>query len=219
MSRPRKGQGPPRYVGVDPGQKGFICVVDERCEIVAMWPIPYLEKRVDTAKLSKMFKALMIRNVRFVYLEEQHAFHREGPAGAFTNGDGFGCLRTALAMTGLRHEIIKPEVWKRNAEIPVPNVPKAKLPPKPVLKGTTKKAKAKLAAWKKKCKTITDRRSRAVTAKRKELSCRKAQSLQPGYDFRSSARAKKPHDGKCEAFLLAREAWKLERRANPRSRR
>ncbi len=206
------GKGPPRFVGIDPGQKGFVCVVDERCEIVAMWPIPYLEKRLDTSRMGKIFKALMLCNTRFVYLEEQHAFHREGPAGAFTNGDGFGVLRGQLAMTGLRHEIIKPEVWKRTAEIPVPNIPKAKLPPKP----TTKKA---LAKWKKKCKTITDRRSRAVTAKRKELSCRKAQSLQPGYDFRSSSRATKPHDGKCEAFLLAREAWKLERREHPRRRR
>ncbi len=206
------GKGPPRYVGVDPGREGFICVVDERCQIVVMWRIPYLDTRVDVVRLKKMIGALSLINTRFVYLEKQQVHAKEGAQGAFTGGDGYGCLRTMISAFGLRHEEIRPQEWKREAKIPVPNVPKSNLPPKP----STKKAQA---AWKKECKALNDKRARTVKAKRKELACRKAQTLQPEYDFRLSTRAKKPHDGKCEAFLMAREAWKLERRENPRSRR
>lgn len=205
QKRKRKAEGPPRFAGIDPGKEGFICVVDERCAIRVMWSIPYLNNRIDYPALAKMFRALRAANVRLIVLEHQQAFHKEGPVGAFSNGASFGALCALLAIIGISYEIKKPADWKRDADIPVPSVPKAILPPKPT-------AKAALKAWKAECKKINGKRSREVKKRRKALSCAKAQALQPEYDFRSSPRAKGPHDGKCEAFLLAREAWKQARR-------
>lgn len=203
--RTKKAEGPPRFCGIDPGKEGFICVVDERCAIRAMWRIPYLDNRIDYVALAKMFKALRAARVRLIILEHQQAFHKEGPVGAFSNGASFGALCALLAIIGVSYEIKKPDVWKRDAGIPVPSVPKAVLPEKPSTKPAIKK-------WNAECKKIRAKRGREVKKRRKALSCAKAQALQPEYDFRLSTRAKGPHDGKCEAFLLAREAWKQARR-------
>lgn len=201
----RRRSTPPRFAGIDPGKEGVITVLNEKGGILTQWWIPYLGDRINYPQLGRMFAAMKRCGVRLIFLEEQHAFHKEGPKGAFTNGAGYGALCAMLAVVGIPYEIVKPEDWKRSAKIPVPSVPKAKLPPKPA-------TKAKLKAWEKKVKRIKDKRSREVKKRRKELSIARAQALQPGYDFRRSTRARVPHDGKCESYLLAREAWKQARR-------
>jgi len=203
--RSKTAPGPPRFAGLDPGKEGYICVVDERCRIRAMWALPYLENRIDYVALEKLFRAMKVANVRLLFLEEAHAFPREAPNYAFTNGAGYGAICMALAISKISYEVKKAEQWKRDAGIPVPKVTKAVLPPKPSTKAALKK-------WNAECKKVRDKRSRVVKKRRKDLSRAKAQALQPGYDFRISPRAKTPHDGKCEAFLLAREAWKQARR-------
>lgn len=192
----------PLYVGIDPGKEGFLCVVDADGRVAAMWRLPYLDNRPDQRRIRKLFAALKRRDVRYIVLEEQHAFPREGAVGAFTNGVGFGTLLNCLAWTDIPHKTSQPSEWKRLMKIPVPKIPKPKLPKKPATKAAEKR-------WKKQCEKLRAKHSRQTKGKRKAYACRLAQQLEPTYDFRLSPRHRGPHDGKCEAFLIARLALEL----------
>lgn len=199
-----------------------MCAVDNRCKIRVMWTIPYLGKQVDEVRLAKMLLALGESGAELALLEHQQPHAKEGAVGAHSGGAAYGAIRMGLAITGIvygtPYEILRPEVWKRQAGIPVPSIPKANLPAEPTCGTASPKSKKDIQktpawkAWKKACDKIRATRSREVKKRRKELSCALAQRLQPNYDFRKSTRAKGPHDGKCEAFLLAREAWKKAER-------
>jgi len=172
-------------------------VIDAKSRIVAMWKIPYLEDEPDIQRLKRMFRAMKLKGAQHLILEEQQVFHKEGPVGAFTNGFGYATLKTCLAWSEIKGETRKPGDWKRDMKIPVPSMPTPKLPTKPATKNGMKE-------WNKTVKKIRARAGVAKKKKRKELACRKAQELAPGYDFRTSkAWNAKVNDGKCEAFLLA----------------
>jgi len=208
--RVRKRKQQKLYVGVDPGKEGFICAVDHRCHIRVMWSIPYAGKQIDEVLLAKMIIALVKSGAQVFFLEHQQPHAKEGAVGAHSGGTAYGALRMACAMAGILgkvpYEILRPEDWKRRAKIPVPSVPKAKLPPEP-----EKTKKADHRRWKKEVEKIKAKRSREVKKRRKAHSIAMAERLQPHYDFYKTARSKGPHDGKCESFLLAREAWKQAR--------
>lgn len=182
------------FVGIDPGKEGFICVYDGD-KIRAMWALPYLEDEIDVVALSRMLRALRLKGARIALLERQQPFHKEGPQGAFTNGFGYGALKASLVWSGIPFEVVRPDAWKREMSIPAPKITVTH-PPKPSNMGARK-------AWEKTCKKMDAEVARKRKQARKDLACRKAQQLQPRYDFRSGPRSKKPHEGKCEAFLLA----------------
>lgn len=187
------------FLGVDPGQKGYLCVIDEHGRIQAMVHIPYLGEEVDVARLMRILKTLRLHGVCYAILESQQAFHREGPAGAFTNGFGYGALKASLIWSGIPFEVSRPTDWKRSMNIPAPQGSKPTLPPKPAVKN-----KKRQSAWKKECNRINARAAAERKKKRKDLACRRAQQLQPEYDFRTSeAWNAKVSDGKCEAYLIA----------------
>lgn len=167
-----------------------------------MWAIPYLDGEPDLGRLVKIFRAMRYKGVKFTVVEEQHVFYKQGAVSAWTNSAGYMAIKACLAWSGIPYAILKPEVWKREMNLPAKKV-QAKLPPRPLTK-----SKKKQEAWEKACKKAKDRALNKTKKARKDVSCATAQRMQPGYDFRSSPRARKPHDGKCEAFLLSVIAYR-----------
>ncbi len=201
----------PTYGGIDPGKDGFMVLYDG-AKVLHSCRIPYLGNEIDLTRLLKILRAWRLLNCRLVHLEHQQPFGREGSKSSFTSGLGFGILKCALAAVGVRQAHPKPHEWKRDVGIPTaPRLKMPRLPKKP------KGAKGRLlTTWKIRYSEVERKRGviqRAKSTKIKELACRRAQELSPGYDFRVSSRATKPHNGKCEAFLLSVLAYRVENRA------
>lgn len=191
------------YVGVDPGKQGFICIYDGDGIIRAMWAVPYDKGgKPNRTRLVKMFRVLRLRGVRFVLIEEQHVFYKQGAVSAWTNCAGYQSLLMCLDWSGLNYKVITSTAWKRAVGLPVPDVPMPELPSEP-----TKGGKKALKAWEKKVASIKGKVSRQKKALRKQFAIDMAEDEYPGFDFRLNDKPKtKPHDGKCEAFLLAKLA-------------
>jgi hypothetical protein len=105
-------------LGIDPGSKGAIaCLWPEdgllRVENVPVYKVQRdrLHTYVDGVKLGTLLREL---KPDVAWLEEVHSMPHDGHVGAFTFGDNFGSLRTALSVLGINTEMIKPSVWKAN---------------------------------------------------------------------------------------------------------
>jgi len=207
VTRARR-KGSPRWAGIDPGKQGYICIYDGQC-LVAAWAIPYLGSEPDLPRLKTMFRALRFANVRHIVLEEQQVYGSQGAVSAGTIMGGYMALKACCVWSGIPFTCLKPDVWKRG--VGIPKVSKPKNPPK-VAKPKRGASKAEKETYK---KYVAAKKTAEATRKkkRKELSVRKAQELEPDTDFRMSTRAKVPHLGKVEAFLIAVHAHRTTRSA------
>jgi len=201
-----RSKGRPKWAGIDPGKQGCICVYDGE-RLVAAWPIPYLGSEPDLSRLKTMFRALRFANVRHIVLEEQQVYGSQGAVSAGTIMFGYAALKACCVWSGISFECVKPDVWKRG--VGIPKVTKPKNPPK-VSKPKRGASKAEKETYK---KYVAAKKTAESTRKkkRKELSVRKAQELEPDIDFRMNERAKVPHMGKVEAFLIAVHAHRTTR--------
>ena len=206
-----RSRGRPTYGGIDPGRDGFMILIDGR-KIILAERIPYLANGIDRVRLLEILFAWRLEyNCVFVNLEFQQFFPRDGGRAAFSMGHAFGVLEACLTAADIPYETPKPNQWKRDAGIPIAQ--KGKLPRLP--KKPKKLKGAALTRWKVDYAETERKRNaiqRARKTRTKDLACTRAQSLMPRYDFRVSLRAKKPHSGKCEAFLLAVLAFRIHRR-------
>jgi len=199
-----------------------LCVYDG-VGIRAMWPVPYEEngKTPDVYRMRKMFTAMKIKGVERALIEIQQAFAKQGAVSAWNNSAGYWSLLASLQWSDIQWERIRSMDWKREMGIPVPSGPEFDLPPltkRPEIpkKPRLKQHKQAERAWKKIRKIEERERAKVqgrIKTERKRLACEMAQEEQPDYDFRLSERARKPHSGKCESFLLALLAWRRQDRA------
>lgn len=172
------------FGGIDPGKDGYIVAYDGN-EIVFEEPLPYLGSEIDPVALLRLFRRLKRLGVQVIYLENQAAFGPGGVTSIFNLGQSFMALKMGLIATGLRFQITRPNAWKKKMNCALANIKGAGL--------DDKQKKVKAAALKKKLKALANRR---------------AQELAPDHDFRASPRCRVPHNGKCEAFLMAFLAFK-----------
>lgn len=195
------------YLGVDPGLTGWICAYDGR-RIVAMVKIPWLASEADLIRLFRIFEELRRHGAEYAMLEHQQPFGPESARASFTLGGGYIALKAALTAAEIPFDCPEPDVWKAAMGIPPPGGKLPKLPKKPP-EGETlawRRAKGKVERARKEAK-------KRRKAKRKEISCRKAQELAPGHDFRRTPACKGPDDNKCESFLLAVHAYRTHARS------
>lgn len=204
-------------LGIDPGKEGWITAYDGK-RIVGQWPIPWIGSEPDLFKIDKLFAALKKAGATHASLEKQQTMGRESPKGAFVAGGGFWVLKTFLYLHEIKYDEPRPQDWKKAMGLPTANTPLEPLPKKPKKPRVPKRNRTPahkkalvewekaMADWRYESASIEKTRSaqrRAASTKRKNSAIQMAKRLAPGHDFRATERSKKPHDGKCESFLLA----------------
>lgn len=178
MSQPRR-----MYLGVDPGKKGGLCLLDEAGTIVLVRPMPICAKpsgsqrankgkraneEVDACALGDVIRK-HYQGLQAVLVEHQRIFGQQLLAvGAQQHG--YGMLCGAVLGLGVRLETTDPKIWKHTVGI----------------------------APKREGRTVSEQREHL-----KGLAIAKASELWPHEDWLATPRSKKPHDGMAEAALLA----------------
>ncbi|UTU08173.1 hypothetical protein CcrC1_gp484 [Caulobacter phage C1] len=109
-----------RILGVDPGTKGALAILDTVKWTVAIIDMPL---EIGTKGKEKVSAQGVLEVVRAAapdaaFLEEVHASPQMGVTSAFSFGDGYGCTRTAILAYGCALWPIRPQVWKPAMKAP-----------------------------------------------------------------------------------------------------
>jgi hypothetical protein len=215
-SAPRTSGG--LFVGIDPGKAGFAVLLShDATSIVDVVPAPLAGDGYDEPEMLR--RAMEWRGrVALALIEDQVAYPDQNPRSMLTTGYGLGLWIMALTAAGVPTEKIAPRAWKGSLGVLAPMAKKSGAPKFEGL--PPKELRRRAATLRRRIKDegyVPDAREQELLAvakatsdrsasRRKEakaLSVAKATALFPTYNFRASPRAKVPHDGMCEAALLA----------------
>lgn len=112
-----------RILGLDPGLKGAITLIDVEKSIFYTESLPFFEltktktkKFIDSNKLSLIIKSLGLINYSF--MEQVGATPQMGVTSAFSFGEGYGKCQGVLAAFDVPLTLVPPQVWKKALSVP-----------------------------------------------------------------------------------------------------
>lgn len=162
------------YIGIDPGAKGYVCV---------MWADGHMEhmglQDGGWHGVAGFLGGIMSESQGNVVccMEEIHAVHGSSAKGTFSFGEVYGVLQGVLIALGMPYHLVPPKTWQKEIWVNGDKV------------------------WKSTGRTGKDGKAlRAVD--QKPTSMNAAQRLFPNVDFRRSAKCKVLDDNKCDATLI-----------------
>lgn len=91
------------WVGIDPGQKGGICAIDENQKL-KVYPMPVIH---DLNHLLKKWE------IKHAFLEKSQAMPKQGVSSMFNYGVSYGMLQGLLIANNVSHTLIKPMEWQK----------------------------------------------------------------------------------------------------------
>lgn len=98
------------YIGIDPGKKGGIAVIDE-AEGVSSYPYSD-EILIDVVKAVKCKGAPLVAAV-----EKVGAMPGQGVTSMFTFGTGYGFIQGVLSALSIPYQLVPPKKWKSEYSI------------------------------------------------------------------------------------------------------
>lgn len=164
------------YIGIDPGKKGFITVLEDReNQMFAEIPVDKSDK-VDVQELYNL-----IKNIEKIYydseivcgVEEVHALFGASASSTFNFGYTLGVIHGVLSSTGWRVLRIPPKQWQKEMWSGI----------------TPVRVKSKSGKTE-----VIDTKATSI------MACKQ---LFPKVDLRRTERSKKDDDNKCDSLLIA----------------
>lgn len=165
------------YIGIDPGLKGFITVL-ESDEEITFHPIPTINKgkELDSIFLAGLLKGIVERykEHRVVFgVENVHALFGASAGSTFNFGFTAGCIEGVLACLGVTVMKPAPKTWQKEMWKDITPIKK---------KSMTGKTE------------VIDTKATSMKAARK---------LYPRVDLRRTEKCKNLDDNKCDSLLMA----------------
>ena len=104
------------YIGIDPGQKGGIAVINHNAEVLLCVEMP--EKSsvpyyIKTEVISLIMKKKEC-DACYLYIEKAQAMPQQGVVGVFTYGVGYGKILGAFEACLIYPTEIRPMEWKKH---------------------------------------------------------------------------------------------------------
>lgn len=162
------------YIGIDPGEKGFITVMKDKSMIF------FSIKDNDFYRIDEFLKEIKELHPTVVcVIEEVHAIFGSSAKATFSFGEINGLLKGLLIANKIPYHLVQPKKWQseiwdnKDMVISYKNV---------FIKGKETKRKE---------------------VNTKQTSLNAASRLFPGVDFRKTERCKNPDDNKIDSILLA----------------
>jgi len=168
-----------KYIGIDPGKKGFIAVLSVYDFDKPDWnfyPIPTIQgKIVDVVELNKIFKKIKTNTEIECHavIEKVHAIFGSSAKATFDFGYTAGLLEAMLVAHSIPYTLVTPKEWQKEMWGGVPNIKKPSKSGKRQVNDT--KAMSEIAA----------------------------KRLFPEIDMRRTERSSKNDDNKIDSILMA----------------
>lgn len=112
-------------VGIDPGARGAVAILDYEGNLIEVWDVPTVEiKTGKTVKkrISPEMFAAELRNwqdAAHCYTEKVGAMPGQGTSSMFQFGESLGIIRGIMAGMAIPTTLVTPQVWKRDMKLPV----------------------------------------------------------------------------------------------------
>lgn len=105
----------PRYIGVDPGVKGALCLLDTSQHTYEFFPTP---SKVDLISPSMVLHWLNTQNIidnptRIIGIEDVHSIFGVGAKSNFQFGRYLGQIETICSISKIGIERVQPKVWQK----------------------------------------------------------------------------------------------------------
>lgn len=101
-----------RFVGIDPGAKGALCVVDTTSKHPIFQPTPNLKCNALT-----LYQWLLTQHaldpIHIIAVEDVHSLFGMSAKSNFQFGFNLGQVRTVAEMTEIGVELVQPKVWQK----------------------------------------------------------------------------------------------------------
>lgn len=102
------------FIGIDPGKKGGIGVIDETGARLMSCVMPVKDGEIDVAKLRSALRFATDHAVQgLVVLEKAQAMPKQGVVGVFNYGVGYGRIKAVLDLLELPYIEPRPAAWKK----------------------------------------------------------------------------------------------------------
>lgn len=167
------------YIGIDPGSHGYIAIVTEEGECINSLAI---EDSTEQEVAQFLYAVKAARPACTCAMEDVHSMPGQGVATTFAFGRNVGFLQGILVALQIPYTLVTPRKWQKEM-------------------------------WIAKDMVYTVRKDKHGDDKRqvapKPTSINAATRLFPTTDLRKSDRARNPHDGKCDALLIALYAKRM----------
>jgi crossover junction endodeoxyribonuclease RuvC len=103
------------WLGIDPGKKGAITLIDEHGGL-QFFPWPKDDDLREIRDILIKWKREYI--IKGCLLEKVHAMPGQGVTSMFSFGTNFGCWIMALAFADIPYELITPQKWQKAVTYP-----------------------------------------------------------------------------------------------------
>jgi len=96
-------------MGIDPGKRGAIAVINIQTQKVYFWLLSAVQERRDTPfkDIIKQYKVV------HAYIEKAQARPKQGVASMFNYGAGYGRIIGNCEAFDLRFELVTPQAWTK----------------------------------------------------------------------------------------------------------
>lgn len=107
----------PRFLGIDPGAKGSLCILDPFGDIT-FCPTPHAFK--DSFKLFHSLKLMVntLGSFTAVAVEEVHSLYGMSAKSNFNFGRNVQAVTSLLQHIPVKFELVQPKAWQKAAAIP-----------------------------------------------------------------------------------------------------
>lgn len=102
-----------KVIGIDPGSKGAVVVLDERGVIDSSFTFLKGTKEIDYELIAMMFNSYKPAEDYIVGIEEVHAIYGSAAKATFNFGHICGFLRACCYCNDLNHILVPPKTWQK----------------------------------------------------------------------------------------------------------
>lgn len=106
-----------RYLGIDPGAKGAICLLDASTKEASFFPTPARNGKPRAATVFS--KLLAITYVEFLpcVVEDVHSLYRMTAKSNFSMGYNLGAMHAILQAVGVDYDLVQPKEWQQACNV------------------------------------------------------------------------------------------------------
>ena len=99
-----------KVIGIDPGMKGGIAILDTETNQMKAVPTPLIGKEID---YRRVHEALTFYEPSIIVIEKVHAMPGQGVTSMFNFGLGYGALVALSTVSTARLVLVTPQMWKK----------------------------------------------------------------------------------------------------------
>lgn len=189
------------FIGIDPGAKGGLAVMDKDEKILYCQPIPYIGDEMDVRKVASVINHFKKTHQLFAAFERVGAMPGQGVCAMFSFGKTTGQLLAALKILSIPYSEPTPTAWKEVVLVGMPwkaNTVK--------YKNDKNLSKEENALRKAEFKKLNSSKNNKAKKDAKMVSCEYVMKRFPNINIIVK---KTPHDGMAESICLAMYAKHL----------